>query len=214
MLTFLHGFLGVQEDWNEVAKELDAPMRFLTLPGHKDKSLNFEEFEDEIGSGVTLVGYSMGGRIAMHYALKYPNRVSKLILLSANPGESGEERLAKDESWAQLLETDGIDLFLKKWYAQPLFKTLKIDRSKQGHHAENLAKILRKVSPARLPNLWNRLDEFSCPVMFLFGENDIKYQSIGTKLQDNFEVKWIPKSGHAVHIENPKACSKYIMEAL
>ena len=213
MLTFLHGFLGVEDDWVEVARRIARPMRFLTLPGHQGKSLNFDDFEREIGSNVTLIGYSMGGRIAMHYALKYPEKVRKLILLSTNPGESGIERFIQDERWASLLERKGLEPFLKAWYAQPLFKNFAIDRTSHGHDPQSLAKVLRKMSPARLPNLWGRLDQFSCPLLFLFGKNDTKYQSIGRKLEGKFEVKWVPNSGHPIHIQNPKTCAKHILEA-
>jgi len=51
-------------------------------------------------------------------------------------------------------------------------------------------------------------------MMFLFGENDIKYRLIGERLQEQFPVVWIPSSGHAIHLENPKKCARYIMEAL
>jgi len=214
MLTFLHGFLGVKEDWEGITEHLNAPYRCLTLPGHKGRSLNLNDFEDEIGNGVTLVGYSMGGRLAMHYAKKYPHRVKNLILLSANPGEEGKKRLKQDEKWARLLEDEGMDRFLDQWYAQSLFTGLHINRERRRHDPLMLAKVLRKFSPARLPNLWPELERFLCPLMFLFGENDIKYRLIGKRLQEQFPVAWIPSSGHAVHLENPKKCAEYIMEAL
>ncbi len=214
MLIFLHGFLGVKEDWDAITEHLDMPYHCLTLPGHRALSLDLNDFEDEIGSNVTLVGYSMGGRLAMHYAKKYPHRVKKLILLSANPGEEGEKRLLQDEKWARLLEDEGMDRFLDQWYKQSLFAGLHVNRKRRRHDPLMLAKVIRKFSPARLPNLWPELESFSCPLMFLFGENDIKYRSIGERLQKKFPVTWIPKSGHAIHLENPKRCARHIIEAL
>lgn len=214
MLTFLHGFLGMKEDWEGITERLNAPYRCLTLPGHRERCLDLNNFEDEIGNDVTLVGYSMGGRLAMHYAKKYPHRVKKLILLSANPGEEGEKRLQQDEKWARLLEAEGMDRFLDQWYAQSLFAGLHINRERRRHDPLMLAEVIRKFSPARLPNLWPELENFSCPMMFLFGENDIKYRLIGERLQEQFPVAWIPSSGHAIHLENPKKCARYIMEAL
>jgi 2-succinyl-6-hydroxy-2,4-cyclohexadiene-1-carboxylate synthase len=213
-VTFLHGFLGVKEDWEGITEHLKTPHRCITLPGHRGRSLDLSDFEDEIGNDVTLVGYSMGGRLAMHYAKKYPNRVKKLILLSANPGEEGEKRLQQDEKWAQLLEDEGMDRFLDQWYSQPLFTGLQINRKRRRHDPLMLAEVIRKFSPARLPNLWHNLENFPCPLMFLFGENDIKYRLIGERLQEQFPVAWIPKSGHAIHLENPKRCAKHIMETL
>ena len=214
MITFLHGFLGVKEDWENITKHLEVPFRCLTLPGHKSRPLDLEAFEEEIGTDVTLVGYSMGGRLAMHYAKKYPKRVKKLIILSANPGEDDEKRLLRDEEWALLLENEGMERFLDKWYQQPLFAGLKIDQERRRHDPKMLAKVMRTFSPARLPNLWPELENFLCPLLFLFGKNDIKkYQIIGETLQKRYSVAWIPDSGHAIHLENPDKCAQYITEA-
>ncbi|MCB1107970.1 MAG: alpha/beta fold hydrolase [Chlamydiia bacterium] len=214
MITFLHGFLGVKEDWEEIASIINLPHRCLTLPGHQGRSLDWEGFEKEIGEDVTLIGYSLGGRLAMQYAYKFPRRVKKLILLSANPGEEGEKRREQDEKWAKVLEEEGMERFLDKWYAQPLFKTFKVDRMRRRHNPKMLAEVIRRCSPANLPNLWPKLKKISCPMVFLFGDHDIRYQLIGKKLQKSFPVAWIPKSGHAIHLENPNACAKQILEAL
>ena len=214
MICFLHGFLGSPEDWEGVKKSFNFPSRSLLLPGHKNRPFNLSAFEEEIGSDVTLIGYSLGGRLAMHYALKYPKRVKQLILLSTNPGEEGEGRLREDERWARILETKGMDAFLKAWYQQPMFNHFQIDRTHSGHHPLILAKVIREWSPARLENLWPRLSDFKCPLTFIFGEKDHKYLAIGRTLEKSFPVKWIPDAGHALHLENPTLCRKHLMEVI
>lgn len=217
MHIFLHGFLGAKEDWDEIVKQLDVPYRCLTLPGHGGTPLNLDLLEKEIQEKVTLVGYSLGGRLAIQFAHTFPERVEKLILLSINPGlETGLlERIEQDEKWATLLEEKGIDHFLEKWYEQPLFASLKIDQKllerRKNHDPHMLAKVLRTLSPAKLPNLWPELENFSFPLLFLFGEDDIKYKLTGKRLEKKFLVKWIPKSGHAVHLENPNGCASFIL---
>ena len=162
----------------------------------------------------------MGGRLALHFALKHPEKVKKLIILSANPGlEQGrEERLKTDEMWSQLLEEKGLELFLERWYAEPLFKGLKITPSflkkRLEHDPVLLAKALREMSVARLPNLWPKLKKISCPLVFLFGENDIRYRLIQERLAKDFPTLLVPGCGHAMHLENPKQVAKHIMEAL
>lgn len=214
MLTFLHGFLGSPNDWND----LNLPGKFLILPGHQNRPLDLSIIDKDIPSKTTLIGYSLGGRLAMHFAKKYPNRIEKLIILSANPGlETGRsQRIVMDERWAKILELEGLNTFLKNWYAQPLFATLNkkklLDRDK--HNPIYLARILRELSPAKLPSLWNDLNNFSFPMLFLFGKNDEKYQDVSKRLSKNFNVKMVPKSGHSVHIENPEFCSQAIQTFL
>ncbi len=106
ILTFLHGFLGSPLDW----QDLDLPGLFLTLPGHQGRPLDLSLLEKEIPKKTTLIGYSLGGRLAMDFAHRFPERIERLIILSANPGlEKGkEERIEWDEKWAQLLETEGM----------------------------------------------------------------------------------------------------------
>lgn len=210
MLIFLHGFLGEPDDWLPLTQFLNLPYQCLLLPGHKMRPFDLNLSPQEIPYGTTLVGYSLGGRLAMHFALRFPKHVKGLILLSANPGIETqlEQRKEQDEKWAQCLEKDGLDSFLEKWYSMPLFNTLKIDLNRRkGHDPCSLARILRELSPAILPNLWPRLKDFSCPLLFLFGEGDIKYQSIGTRLEnEGFAVAWAA-AGHALHLENPRWCA-------
>ena len=86
MIIFLHGFLGTPQDFHPVLKNIHIPYQALTLPGHCNKPLDLEKFEEEIPFKSTLVGYSLGGRIAMHLAKKYPEKIKKLIIVSAAPG--------------------------------------------------------------------------------------------------------------------------------
>jgi len=156
----------------------------------------------------------------MDFAYRFPNRVENLIILSANPGlEKGKkERIAWDDKWARLLEAEGIKPFLKKWYEQPMFSTLNLNpiqlKRKETHNPKILAKILRELSPAKLPSMWEKLQEFSFPILFLFGKNDIKYQPIAERLRKKFSVDLIPDCGHAIHIENPALCKEKIQKFL
>jgi len=209
-LTFLHGFLGSPKDWHP----LNLEGKCLTLPGHHGRPLDLSLLEKEIPEKTILIGYSLGGRLAMEFAAKYPQRIEALIILSAHPGLEGKrkERLARDEKWARLLETEGIKSFLKKWYQQPLFKELNPDalQGRKNHNPHALTQILRELSPAKRPPMWDKLHTFSFPMLFLFGENDIKYQTIAQRLGKHFSVDFIPSCGHAIHIENPALCREKI----
>ncbi len=74
MLTFLHGFLGLPEDF----KPLNIDGTFLTLPGHQGRPLDLSILEREIPTKTTLIGYSLGGRLAMHFARRFPERIERV----------------------------------------------------------------------------------------------------------------------------------------
>lgn len=216
-MTFLHGFLGSPEDWDGVRKELSVPSTALTLPGHGNTPLDLESFEKEIPNQATLVGYSLGGRLAMDYARKYPGKVKQLFILSANPGleKDREKRLECDQKWIDLLQNEGIERFLDQWYSQDLFSSFsftdEIKQRRMKHKPKNLIEVFKRFSPARMENLWPHLKDFSCPLLYLFGENDIKYRSIGTRLKETFECIEIQKASHPIHLEAPKEVAKQIM---
>jgi 2-succinyl-6-hydroxy-2,4-cyclohexadiene-1-carboxylate synthase len=220
MIIFLHGFLGSPDDWNEVRRELSIPSHAIFLPGHGDQPLDLLSFEKQIPEGAILVGYSMGGRLAMHFAKKYPGKIKQLFILSANPGlESGKEkRIEEDQKWVDLLETEGMERFLEKWYQQDLFSSLTLTealkKKRMEHNQKKIGKVLKTFSPAKMENLWPHLQNFSCPTVFLFGENDIKYSSIQGRLEQNFECITIPKASHPIHLEAPKEVAKAIMRRI
>lgn len=217
MIIFLHGFLGSPEDWDGVRKELSLPSIALTLPGHGNTPLDLESFEKKIPYGSTLVGYSLGGRLAMHFAKKYPGHVKRLFILSANPGLEidREKRLEWDQKWINLLQKKGLEGFLEQWYAQDLFSSFtltdEIRMRRMEHNPHHLAEVFKRFSPARMENLWPHLKDFSCPLLFLFGENDIKYRSIGMRLRRTFECVLIPKASHPIHLEAPKEVANQII---
>lgn len=220
MITFLHGFLGSPKDWEDVQNELSVPSLALTLPGHGNEPLELALFEKQIPDQTTLVGYSLGGRLAMQYVKNHPGKVKQLIILSSNPGiETGrEERLNWDQGWIDLLEKEGIEPFLEKWYAQDLFSSFafnaEMKKRRMQHDPKSLVQVFKEFSPANMENLWPHLKDFSCPISFLFGENDIKYRSVGERLMDNFECEWIPDTSHPIHIEAPQAVAKLIMRRI
>lgn len=70
-----------------------------------------------------LAGYSMGGRIALYLALRFPNLFRKTVIISASPGLKTEEerqtRKESDERLALNIE-ENFESFLREWYSQPL----------------------------------------------------------------------------------------------
>lgn len=216
MIIFLHGFLGSPDDWNPLTQYITQPFKALTLPGHCGTPFDLSLLEKEIPEKAIIVGYSLGGRLAMDFARKFPERIDSLFILSANPGleSKREERVIQDEKWIAMIENEGMDHFLEKWYAQELFTSFsltdEIKKRRKEHDPKSLIEVLRTLSPSKLPSLWPHLKNFSFPLLFLFGENDIKYRRVGKRLMENQEVMWIPNTSHVIHLEAPRTIAEII----
>jgi 2-succinyl-6-hydroxy-2,4-cyclohexadiene-1-carboxylate synthase len=165
----------------------------------------------------------MGGRLALALALRAPERVARLVLVSASPGlAEAAERAARrraDAALADRIEAIGVEAFAREWAAQPLFAgqpaevaaAAHADRLRRGaaHHAARL----RGLGTGVMPPLWERLGELSMPVALVVGERDAKYVALARRMQDRLraaELVVVPGAGHAVALEAPAAVAAAI----
>lgn len=210
-LVFLHGFLGVSQDWEGVISHLPKVACIgVDLPGHGTSLFSPVFTLDLPYSHFHLIGYSMGGRLALQYAIQNPHRIASLTLLSAHPGFKTEEekrkRLEKDTHWANLLQTLSIDAFLKLWYSQPLFQTLQPnwDRRRQQNPKE-LAQALLHYSLGKQIHCLPFLPKNT---QALIGEWDVSYHTLYPN------PIFIEKAGHSLHLENPQAVAHFLKTSL
>lgn len=205
----------------------------LDLPGHGRHAgdaapwrFTPEAVEAEIGAlaggePVDLVGYSMGGRFALAYAARNPERVRRLVLESASPGlvteEERSERRTLDEALARFLETEGIEAFVQRWEAQELFDSQRAlpAETREAHRARrllnnprSLAASLRGLGTGALPSYWESLPGLRVPVLVLVGALDRKFAAIGARMVEllpDARLVSVAGAGHAVHLERPDA---------
>jgi 2-succinyl-6-hydroxy-2,4-cyclohexadiene-1-carboxylate synthase len=166
----------------------------------------------DVGGEAEYVGYSMGGRLCLHLALARPELVRRLVLLGTHPGiEDDAERAARraaDEALAASIERDGVDAFLDRWLAQPLFSRLAEPGPRQ-RQAAVLTACLRRLGTGTQEPLWPRLAELSMPVLVVAGGRDGKYVGLARRATQaigaNAGFAVIPGAGHAAHLEQPTA---------
>ncbi len=221
----IHGFMGCEKDFGPLISHLNFHCHTMQLPLIYTLDAMVNAIEDRIQSEhlspCILIGYSMGGRLAMLLANQSPHLLSHLIVLSANPGiKNLKKRKLIDQSWAHCLQVEGIDTFLTKWYDQSLFASLKTQTSvfqamlkrRQAQKTEILAKTIIHLSIAKQPSLWRNIP-FSLPNLYLFGKKDAQYLPIFNKLRGLKKIittYTVSNSGHALHLENPQECAEQI----
>ena len=227
-LVLAHGFTQTARSWATVEGLLDArlpdiEMVPVDLPGHGDAPppadadlwASADRLVAEGGTG-TYVGYSMGGRVALHAALAHPDAVERLVLIGATAGiDDPDERAARraaDERLADHIEAVGVPSFVDEWLTNPLFAGLDDTTSMRADRLRNtaagLAASLRATGTGTQTPLWERLGEIERPVLVLVGAHDTKFTDLGHRLVDALpraDLVVIPGAGHSVHLEQPDA---------
>ena len=221
-LVLAHGFTQNRRCWGPFLDRLgeQRELRPVDVAGHGDSPVARDLPEAAFrlgrdGGWGAYLGYSLGGRVALHLALAQPELVTALVLIGAHPGyehaaQRAERATADDEKAAHLQEV-GLDAFLDEWLAQPLFASLPPESDQRAERLTNdpqaLAATLRNLSTGRQASLWDRLPALSMPVLYLAGEQDDAYVRLGRQavaaIGDNATLELVPDAGHAAHLEQP-----------
>jgi 2-succinyl-6-hydroxy-2,4-cyclohexadiene-1-carboxylate synthase len=211
--VFVHGFTQTPASWAPVMELLSTDTQSLAVPVANDFTATAAALD--VGPA-TYAGYSQGGRLCLQLARDRPGIVDRLVLVSASPGIADEpERTARreaDERLAQEIERDGVDAFLERWLAQPLFATLPrersgIDERRARNTIEALTYQLRVLGQGVQPSNWARLGELRMPALLIVGERDAKYVEIAQRMAvaiPRARLEVVPGAGHACHLEQPE----------
>ena len=215
-VVFVHGFTQNAASWEPVFAAGEFSGEAVAVP----QGLDFVATASAIGDAgghAAYVGYSMGGRLCLQLALDRPELVERLVLVSASPGIDDEgERAARrdaDERQAQEIEREGVDAFLERWLAQPMFTTVPAEHAglaerKRSNTVETLTHQLRVLGQGTQPDNWSRLHTLHTPVLLLAGALDAKYVAIAHRMGAEIpgaRVEVIAGAGHACHLEQPAA---------
>jgi 2-succinyl-6-hydroxy-2,4-cyclohexadiene-1-carboxylate synthase len=220
-VTFVPGFMQRGKAWEPVARALAERYSVRCVDF---TTYTFEERQEELPASGALVGYSMGGRIALHAALREPDRFGSLALIGVSAGvEDLEERRRADEELASWIETHSIEKVVERWERQPVFATQSDElRARQradrlAHDPRQLALLLRSAGQAATPPVWDRLHELRLPVLLVAGELDERYVEAAYRmaaLMGDARVAIVPGAGHAPQLEQPGLVAELLDEHL
>ncbi len=238
--VLLHGFTGTHRSWDFLAERL-LKSHFLILPdlpGHGKSGISprtamgVGPTSDAIGEVIKLsrregsakkaamVGYSLGGRIALDLACKHQELLSRLIVEAASPGIENEgdreRRKAQDGALADEVERKGIQWFVDFWQETPILSSQKglppetfrrNRRDRLSNSAEALALSLRAAGTGEMAPLWKSIGGLTIPVLLVVGKRDAKYAKIAEAMQRKIQgsvLAEIEGAGHCVHVETPE----------
>jgi 2-succinyl-6-hydroxy-2,4-cyclohexadiene-1-carboxylate synthase len=242
-LVLLHGFTGSGRSWEQAVALLSYPGRVLApdLPGHGRSHFDsvaepctLEDFATALddalttleASRVVLAGYSLGGRIALYYAITRPRLLSRLVLESASAGivDSAERarRVHADEELATYVLAEGVERFVDRWERTPVLAALsrlpaaeraRLRELRVGSSPEGLAASLRGMGTGAQPYLGSRLDEIAIPTLVVAGAEDAKFSAIAATLAAGVRestVAILPNVGHTPHLEAPASWAEVV----
>ena len=223
-LVFLHGFSGDCREWQAVGASLyDYPRLYIDLPGHGGSAdtgvTGFAEVSELLSHTLIsynilrywLVGYSLGGRIAMFHACQHPAGLDGVIVEGGHPGlqdaNARQARLTSDRRWASRFCSEPLEAVFADWYQQPVFASLNDDQRRElvalrsNNNGATLAAMLEATSLAVQPDLRANLSARTFAFYYLCGERDSKFRALAAELAAECHV--IPRAGHNAHRENP-----------
>ena len=243
-LVLLHGFTGSSVSWQPCIPVLANDYRVIAIDllGHGQtdspadpRRYNMENtakdlvaiFEQLKVPSVRLLGYSMGGRLALYIAVHYPAVIESLILESASPGlETQAERLERqrsDDQLAHRIEENGVAAFVAEWEKLPLFATQQrlpravFDRQRAQRLRNNpvgVSNSLRGMGAGVQSSLWSHLSMIDMPVLLIAGELDSRFVAIAQRMNQQIlgsQLVLIPGAGHTTHLEQPERFVQVIL---
>jgi 2-succinyl-6-hydroxy-2,4-cyclohexadiene-1-carboxylate synthase len=234
-VVLLHGFTQGNGSWRTLGAAIAAAGYRVTtvdLPGHgasahvrADLRRTADLIADTLPGPAAVVGYSLGGRVALHLALAYPHQVERLATIGAHPGiDDDDERAARrraDDALAQQLTEQGVTAFVDEWLKLPLFGGLQVTgddlAERRANTAEGLASSLRLAGTGTQLPLWSRLRELTMPALVMAGALDTKFAALAGRLAGslpNGRPMLIDGAHHAAHLQQPDAVRAALLQWL
>lgn len=219
-LYSLHGFLGTPRDWNSLREDLPCPLHTVSISEIAPPTAGLipwaQAFNRQVAQSQTtqniLLGYSLGGRLAMHALIAQPSLWAGAIIVSAHPGiiniEERRQRLLQDRIWAQRFLDEPWDALMSAWNKQDVFKGRgMLERKEADFSRRKLAGMLEGWSLGSQQDLRSALLQMPIPTLWIAGQDDHNYVGIVnamSKGNSRFEAWIAPHAAHRVPWEASK----------
>lgn len=246
-LLLLHGFTGSAQSWDTFVPTWSQSFEVITIDliGHGQTDAPHDParyamthaVDDLVAllhslnlSKITLLGYSMGGRLALSFAVQHPSLVEALILESSTPGLATEAerqaRITQDHRLAESIEQRGMVWFVDYWEQIPLFAPVKklpeevqlaLREQRLSNKVRGLANSLRGMGTGAQRSNWDALAELDMPVLLIVGELDVKFHDIAKQMATSIHdctIIPVAATGHLVHVEQPQIFDTIVMDYL
>ncbi|NRB22241.1 2-succinyl-6-hydroxy-2,4-cyclohexadiene-1-carboxylate synthase [Shewanella sp.] len=242
-LLMIHGFLGSRVDWAPLLPELSKHFYCICidLPGHGDSPVlsldtpGLYQVAKAVHQSISalhidkyhLLGYSLGGRICLHIARLYRDRILSLHIESAHPGLIGtsdrKARLSKDKMWHARLASLSLTDFLNAWYQQGVFSELSVVarqalvKKRSKNSAQALQSIYLATSLAVQEDLIELPKQISAPCHYYVGKDDSKFLALALRWQSQsrLTVHQFERAGHNAHLAAAdKFCQQLILQLI
>ncbi len=246
-VLLLHGFTGHGGSWAEAGGRFAEQGYHVLAPdllghgrsSHPSESDRYEMahagadleglLEESGETEVHLLGYSMGGRLALFFALNYPKQVRTLTLVGASPGIASAvgraERRERDDGLAVRIEREGIGAFVDYWESLPLWNSQRSNLStaqrrrlreqRLQNRPRGLANSLRGMGTGAQPSLHSALPTLPAPTLLLVGAEDERFVAVNRLMAQSIpraSLAVIPETGHAVHLERPQEFAGIVLD--
>jgi 2-succinyl-6-hydroxy-2,4-cyclohexadiene-1-carboxylate synthase len=228
LVAFLPGFAQRADAWTSVADRVAQKYRSLPI---EFSTWSFDgrlrEIAERVDDGDVVVGYSMGGRLALSAALRRPGKFGALVLVGTSAGiedaAGREERRRADEELADWIEGHTIEEFTERWEAQPVFASQPAElvsaqrRGRLSHEPARLAQLLRSAGQGMFEPMWHALERIDCPVLAVAGELDTGYADAAFRIAERVKqgrARLIPEAGHAPQLERPGEFANVLLDFL
>lgn len=253
----IHGFLGEPSDWDTVLPDGFRSVRFnLFGSGNSEPKQNPREFkqnsenfchtvQDQSGFNFQnlalwiqskakefarpriLIGYSLGGRIALHSLIQDPDLWDAAVIISTHPGfvhlEERQSRIEADELWARRFEKSEWNQLMSDWNSQPVLRTMPSStgrpflRREENFSRDFLAGALRGCSLGKQGDLRTEIQKMKLPILWIAGKEDSKFLALGEEvasMNSRISLSILPNAGHRAPWDQPQSFQDALMKFL
>jgi 2-succinyl-6-hydroxy-2,4-cyclohexadiene-1-carboxylate synthase len=222
MVLFIPGFMQRGDAWRPVAELLPERYPSRTLD-HAEHSFEGRMGEILASGARVLVGYSLGGRLALRAALRAPDSFTAVVTVGSTAGiEEGPLRVARaqaDEKLASWIEAAPIENVVGVWERQPLFADQSdalVEAQRPGRLSQDprsLALLLRTAGQGVLEPVWHELSQLELPLLAIAGARDDGYVRAAKRLASTAphgRAAIVEEAGHAPQLQQPAAVAALI----